>query len=106
MKKLLFLLLLSPLFACNGDCFSCHPQLLENLDSNHKPMLSCKNCHLGGGVAACGADCFECHKIENISFEIVEHRVIESCRECHMKGLNIFQNRFSPVGNLRDILGI
>jgi hypothetical protein len=109
LKKYLLLLttLTSMLLSCTGDCFSCHPQLLENLDTNHKPMLLCKNCHLDTGSASqCGADCFECHKSESISTDIEEHKVIDNCRECHLK--KVFMERdFSPFtesGELRKFL--
>jgi hypothetical protein len=106
-KVLLTLLLLSPLLSCTGDCFACHPQLLENIDANHEPMESCKNCHSdGGGTSACGADCFQCHLPESIPLQVEEHRVIDDCRNCHMNRIeNPFEN-FSPKGNLRDILGL
>lgn len=101
-----FLIFISSLFSCTGDCFSCHPQLLENIDNNHRPMLTCKNCHLDTGDASqCGADCFECHTEESISRDIMEHRVIDSCRDCHLKKIISDQERFSPLNSdLREFL--
>lgn len=87
----LFLLLFtaSSADACSGDCLSCHPSLAENIlsDERHKPMLTCKACHLNeeAGMSECGKDCFECHKIDKIDKSVKEHSVIESCRNCHMK---------------------
>jgi len=98
---------LTPLFSCTGDCFSCHPQLLENIDANHKPMLLCKKCHQKStGVSQCGADCFECHSEESISRDIVEHKVIDNCRNCHLKKSIFKEKSFSPFGNsdLRQFL--
>jgi len=107
LKSLIFLIFLTPLFACTGDCFSCHQNLLKNIDSNHKPMLLCKKCHQkSSGVSQCGADCFECHSEESISRDIVEHQVIDNCRDCHLKKMFLKEKNFSPFngGDLRKFL--
>lgn len=76
------------MWACSGDCLSCHPALAENIltDERHKPMLTCKKCHANeeAGISECGKDCFACHDIKKIDKTIREHDVIESCRNCHM----------------------
>ena len=88
------ILLLSFIFlqlswSCSGDCLSCHPKLKETIltDKRHSPMLTCIACHKDetGGQSACGNDCFSCHPIEKIDPRVKEHKVIESCRNCHMK---------------------
>ena len=109
MKTAIFFLIFLPsLFSCTGDCFSCHPQLLENIDeTNHKPMLLCKNCHLDtGSTSQCGADCFECHREESISRDILEHRAIDDCRECHLKKIISDDKLFTPFekSDLRNFL--
>jgi hypothetical protein len=71
-------------------------------------MLLCSKCHLETGSAdQCGADCFECHVAESISTDVEEHRVIDECRECHLKKV-LQRDSFSPFteegGELRKIL--
>lgn len=92
MKKLLILLLLfsASLFACTGDCMSCHPSLEKNIltDKRHSPMLTCIYCHKENSesMAECGPDCFVCHTKEKIDKpDVREHDAIEDCRICHMK---------------------
>jgi hypothetical protein len=63
-------------------------------------MLLCKNCHLNGGdTSQCGADCFECHSEEAISRDILEHQVIDDCRNCHLKKSIFEEKNFSPYQN-------
>ena len=81
---------MSSLWACTGDCMTCHPALEENIltDKRHSPMLTCIYCHTtdNSSMAECGPNCFECHTKEKIDQpDIREHDVIESCRICHMK---------------------
>jgi hypothetical protein len=92
MKFLTLLVLLAgtSLFACTGDCLTCHPSLLAtiNSDERHKPMLTCIECHAANSdsMAECGSDCFSCHSMEKIDkANISEHRVIRQCRECHLQ---------------------
>ena len=76
--------------ACTGDCLTCHPKLLANIntDLNHKPMLTCIKCHSAepSKMGDCGSDCFACHSIEKIDKpNLLEHKPIRGCRDCHMK---------------------
>lgn len=78
------------LFACSGDCLTCHPALLStiNSDDRHKPMLTCIECHSANpdSMAECGSDCFSCHSVEKIEkVNVKEHRVIRECRDCHLQ---------------------
>lgn len=86
---LLFIFLL-PLWGCTGDCMTCHPALLKNIDADkrHKPMQTCIKCHSAdpAKMADCGSDCFACHPIAKIEgSRVAEHAVIRECRDCHMK---------------------
>ncbi len=92
MKKALFTLLLFTfsLFACTGDCLTCHPALVPtiNEDERHKPMLTCIECHSPevNTMSECGSDCFACHPIDKIEKNnIKEHRIIRGCRDCHVQ---------------------
>jgi hypothetical protein len=78
------------LWACTGDCMTCHPALLKNIDSDmwHKPMTMCIKCHTANPekMADCGSDCFACHPVAKIeAVRVPEHAVIRECRDCHMK---------------------
>ncbi len=78
------------LYACTGDCLTCHPKLIPtiNEDMRHKPMLTCIKCHSANpnSMAECGADCFSCHPISKIEkANVAEHEVIRSCRDCHVE---------------------
>ena len=90
MKKIiLFLLFNLSLFACTGDCLTCHPSLVPtiNEDLRHKPMQTCIRCHSANpnSMAECGNDCFACHSMEKINKPNVrEHDVIQGCRDCHV----------------------
>ena len=110
--KFIFLsmLFISSLFACTGDCFTCHPNLLEGIekDLRHLPMKKCINCHLANpeSMSECGPDCFECHskdKMEEGSVE--EHKVIASCRECHMKEKFMDMSKMIEEKNNKDFQG-
>ncbi len=93
MKKTLFFAAVcfgSMLYACTGDCLSCHPSLLPTIekDPRHRPMLGCIKCHRPetDAMAECGSDCFVCHPVEKIeSRGIAAHKPIRGCRDCHMK---------------------
>ncbi len=91
MKILLFIFTFSlGVFACTGDCLTCHPNLVPTIeeDNRHKPMLTCINCHSPdpNKMADCGADCFACHPISKINgLGIKEHNIIQECRDCHVK---------------------
>jgi len=90
MKHLILLTLFTlSLFACTGDCLTCHPKLVPtiNTDLRHKPMLTCINCHSAdpNSMAECGDDCFSCHPMEKINkANVREHDVIQACRDCHV----------------------
>lgn len=90
MKHLITLLILTyTLFACNGDCMSCHPKLMDGIDTDerHKPMLGCIKCHSPNPekMAQCGNDCFACHSMVKIyEADVDEHDVIQGCRDCHV----------------------
>ena len=104
MKKMILFLgvsaLFSPLFACTGDCLTCHPKLVPTVekDPRHKPMLDCIKCHSAdpNAMAECGSECFACHPVEKIeSVDVEEHKVIRGCRDCHVK----LKER---IGNIAD----
>lgn len=78
------------LFACTGDCMTCHPALIPTIheDARHKPMLGCVKCHIPNpdSMSECGKDCFKCHTQDKIDRPNVrEHDVIRNCRDCHTK---------------------
>jgi hypothetical protein len=86
---LLFSIFAYTLSACTGDCLTCHPKLVKNIqtDLRHKPMLTFINCHSAdpNKMADCGSDCFACHPMEKINNGVKEHEVIQGCRDCHVK---------------------
>ena len=90
MKYIILLIFLTfSLFACTGDCLSCHPKLIPTIkeDLRHKPMLTCINCHSAdpNKMADCGSDCFACHSMSKINkANVREHDVIQECRDCHV----------------------
>lgn len=78
------------LFACTGDCLTCHPKLMPTIeqDARHKPMLGCIKCHSAdpNAMAECGSECFACHPVEKVEqIGVPEHAVIRGCRDCHVK---------------------
>jgi hypothetical protein len=86
-----FFLFFVGLFACAGDCMSCHPVLkpgIEN-DRDHRVMLTCKECHTQSTnpSAPCGGNCFACHAPSSIPQSIEQHKPLPGCRECHI-GVN------------------
>ena len=90
MKTLILSVLFSfSLFASMGDCLTCHPKLLPNIqnDDRHTGMQSCIKCHEKNkdSTLECGEKCFSCHAKEDMDDEnIPEHKVFEDCRECHV----------------------
>jgi hypothetical protein len=109
MKTILLILTLLPLslFACTGDCLTCHPNLLPTIeqDTRHKPMLGCIECHAAdpNSMADCGSDCFACHPIEKIEKTPVEaHGVIRGCRDCHMALKKVLFGVDGPAGQSRQ----
>jgi len=113
MKKFLIFIIFNTfiyLYACSGDCLSCHPKLKDNIlqDTRHKPMLGCISCHKDNSrMSECGEDCFSCHDIKKIvSSGVSEHNVIRECRDCHMKvdEVIILPPQQSSVPTLIDLL--
>ena len=115
MKHIILTLIFTySLFACTGDCLTCHPKLVPtiNTDLRHKPMLTCINCHSAkpSSMAECGDDCFSCHPMSKINKpNIREHDVIQACRDCHVgKDEKIFENTIpfdqSKKESLKDFL--
>ena len=104
MKKIvsIFIFLTVSLFACTGDCLTCHPVLEKNIltDTRHKPMLTCINCHsaVPSSMAECGNDCFACHPMEKINNGVKEHEVIQGCKDCHVK----MKKELLDITNSRD----
>ncbi len=106
--------MLLPLWACTGDCMTCHPALLKNIDADHrhKPMTTCIKCHSANpqSMAECGSDCFACHPIARIEgVRVPEHAIIRECRDCHMKLKANLDLENAPKGQsvmptLRDFL--
>lgn len=83
-------LVTTTLFACTGDCLTCHPTLLATIqdDERHKPMLTCIECHSADpeSMSECGSDCFACHPVEKIEkVDVKAHMTIRACRDCHLK---------------------
>ncbi len=110
MRILLAILFLNIfLFACEGDCITCHPGLVKKdgkLDKEHQVLKTCVTCHtqeqmskidMGGG---CGQDCWECHDVKKVSSSgIKEHEGLDKCITCHMKlkkGGFVFESKSSP----------
>lgn len=114
MKKIILSLLFLfgiEVFGCTGDCMTCHPALLKNIDTDmrHKPMTTCIKCHTANPakMADCGSDCFACHPVAKIeAARVAEHAVIRECRDCHMKLKTAIQIDTLPKGQstLRDFL--
>lgn len=101
------------LFACSGDCISCHPALLKNnkLDNDHIILAKCIECHkitdndLEKMGSLCGQDCWDCHSIQKTQ-QVVNpsHAALNSCIECHKKlNKNPFgQLVFSEIENSKS----
>lgn len=110
MKRVLLSLYLFSVFlwACSGDCLSCHPTLNLESDVRHKSMATCITCHSAESLsqsnmgAACGQDCFACHEAGKITQSgIKEHGVINECIACHST-----LNKGLPAMNWQENLGI
>jgi len=91
-RTLLLTLLLAgaSLFACDGNCVSCHPKLVKNgkMDKNHKILRTCIQCHTKKenekNHGACGQDCWQCHDITKVNkIDIPQHRALPKCIKCH-----------------------
>lgn len=87
MIKYIFVLTLfiTSIFACSGDCMSCHPVLKESIQKPHHMMLnSCIKCHttLPEGMTSCGGDCFACHSQNKLinSNTVPEHTKLKHAK--------------------------
>lgn len=98
------------LFACSGDCMSCHSNLDYVKDEYHMPMQECKICHTDEkmekiDMGGCGQDCFACHNVQKLfTLELSSaHQVIKECIECHEK-LRLFDVKklFGPPQKLKE----
>ncbi|WP_104696849.1 MULTISPECIES: hypothetical protein [unclassified Helicobacter] len=93
MKYILsFIILFVSLYACTGDCASCHYNLDYKKDERHSPMLDCKTCHTKEKMSSinmgdtCGEDCFACHNAEKLQSKELKKAhgvIIDSCMQCH-----------------------
>jgi len=98
------------LYACTGDCISCHPVLKESINKPHHVILkSCIECHTEntGPVNECGGDCFACHpRAKLIKSDRPEHKAIEKCKECHVdtKELLTGKKKINSSNELINIL--
>ncbi len=102
MKIILAILMFTTfLFACSGDCLSCHPKLAnqnEQLTKAHEKLDTCKKCHsakslenVDMGQASCGQDCWECHSMKKVSnSNVKQHGVLATCNECHKNPIQNF----------------
>ena len=79
------------LFACSGDCLSCHPVLKDKLEEKEHILLKeCIACHKDDNVeamASCGGDCFACHDKNKVinSTNIAAHQKLGECKTCHFE---------------------
>lgn len=111
MKYIVFFLFLSSfLFACSGDCRSCHSSL-DYKDSKHTIMLNCKTCHTDEKLArvqmqnSCGQDCFVCHSVKKInSIQNLEHLALNECINCHSSLKNTLREKLNNTKPLFDFL--
>ena len=105
MKILLVLLFLFiNLFACSGDCLSCHTNLKKSLNEEHHKILnSCISCHtkLPTQTVECGGDCFNCHSQNKlIDSNRIEHKTLSSCKKCHINKEDLFRGNNMNNGNM------
>lgn len=89
--KYIFILtiFITTMFACTGDCLTCHPKLVPTIkvDVRHMPMLECIECHSAepNSMAECGDDCFGCHPMSKINdANVAQHDIIQTCVDCHV----------------------
>ncbi|MEY4505018.1 MAG: hypothetical protein RL154_1315 [Pseudomonadota bacterium] len=78
-------------FACEGDCYKCHPSLINSKNKEHAVIAKCVECHkdrIGKQPSnePCGVDCFSCHPPQKIKTNIAEHKEISNCIFCHSVG--------------------
>ena len=104
MKSTLLLIIFSIyVFACSGDCMSCHPVLKESIKKPHHQILtSCIKCHTSvpEGMSECGGDCFQCHSQNKlIKSDRKEHQNLGTCKECHINKEDLFKSTPSLNNN-------
>ncbi len=101
------------LFACSGDCVSCHPVLKTSIEKpEHKILKSCIKCHttLPEGMSSCGGDCFQCHSQNKLikSNSVPQHRQLEACKKCHINKEDLFKTfdnqNINNSSNLMNLL--
>ena len=95
-KIFLFILIFTfNLFACSGDCMSCHPSLKNSINQeHHKILTSCISCHTKtpATMVECGGDCFSCHSQNKlISSNRIEHKNLSACKTCHINKEDLFK---------------
>lgn len=111
MSKVLFFIfiLVSFVYACTGDCISCHPVLKKSINKPHHIILkSCIECHTknAGPVNECGGDCFECHpKSKLINSDRPEHQEIAKCKECHVDAKDLLEPK-KKLNSNNELLNI
>ena len=111
MNKILTVLFLlgTFLYACTGDCISCHPVLKKSIEKpHHKILKSCINCHTKnvGPVNECGGDCFDCHpRSKLIKSDRIEHQEIAKCKECHIDTNELLAPK-KKLNNSNELLNI
>jgi len=93
-KFLLFVTIFTTaIFACSGDCTTCHPVLKKSINkSYHVVMKRCIACHKDntGAISECGGDCFSCHSEQKlIKSPLKEHQAIKNCSSCHIDKENL-----------------
>ncbi len=112
MPKYIYLLIFitTIMFACESDCTKCHIKLDLKMNE-HQSLNNCKTCHtkenlsnINMGDAACGADCFQCHNIKKLVETDKEHKVLNTCMNCHnINGSNVFVD-LNKKGTLKDFV--
>lgn len=109
--RILLLLVFSYLyiFACSGNCISCHPSLNESINQQHHQVLkTCISCHTKTPttMVECGGDCFSCHSQNKlIKSNRIEHQNLASCKKCHINKEDLFKTTNMNEGStLSDLL--
>ncbi|MGE4295012.1 MAG: hypothetical protein AB7E49_04865 [Campylobacterales bacterium] len=109
-KAILFFSAALVALACSGDCMSCHPALVANIqqDTHHRVMLECIQCHKESTNpdAPCGGNCFACHAPSSIPQQIPQHASLNECRSCHItaKDSSYLDKLFDFGGNQGGVM--
>lgn len=109
-KLLLIIMLISTLLlSCESDCTKCHIKLDLKMNE-HQELENCKTCHtkeslsnVNMGDSACGADCFQCHNIKKLVETNKDHKVLNTCTNCHNINNNLFVD-LAPKSTLKDFV--